>query len=92
VALRSLVIARVRAVVLRDHTKTDDFPERQNVLDLLVLACIGVRVVGELQRACDLMDRLLVGLYAEDSDPEIGAPGELPRGRSDLALIDAAAP
>jgi len=28
------------------------------------------------------MDRLPVGLYAEDSDPETGAPGELPRRRS----------
>ncbi|MGA7012185.1 MAG: glycoside hydrolase family 15 protein [Pseudolabrys sp.] len=54
-------------------------------------------IVGELQRACDLMERLLriaspLGLYAEEFDPETGRHlGNFPQAFSHLALIEAAA-
>jgi alpha,alpha-trehalase len=53
--------------------------------------------VGELQRARDLMERLLrvaspLGLYAEEFDPSTGRHlGNFPQAFSHLALIDAAA-
>jgi GH15 family glucan-1,4-alpha-glucosidase len=54
-------------------------------------------IVGELQRARDLMERLLriaspLGLYAEEFDPETGSHlGNFPQAFSHLALIEAAA-
>ncbi len=54
-------------------------------------------VVGEMQRALDLMDRLLVvasklGLYAEEFDADTGRHlGNFPQAFSHLALIEAAA-
>ena len=54
-------------------------------------------IVGEMQRARDLMERLLriatpLGLYAEEYDPETGRHlGNFPQAFSHLALIEAAA-
>ena len=54
-------------------------------------------IVGELQRARDLMERLLwiaspLGLYAEEFDPGTGRHlGNFPQAFSHLALIEAAA-
>jgi alpha,alpha-trehalase len=54
-------------------------------------------IVGELQRARDLMERLLriaspLGLYAEEYDPNTGRHlGNFPQAFSHLALIEAAA-
>ncbi len=54
-------------------------------------------IIGEMQRARDLMERLLriaspLGLYAEEFDPETGSHlGNFPQAFSHLALIDAAA-
>ena len=54
-------------------------------------------IIGELQRARDLMERLLriaspLGLYAEEFDPETGRHlGNFPQAFSHLALIEAAA-
>ena len=56
-----------------------------------------VAVVGELQRARDLMERLLriaspLGLYAEEFDADTGYHlGNFPQAFSHLALIEAAA-
>jgi GH15 family glucan-1,4-alpha-glucosidase len=53
-------------------------------------------IVGESQRACDLMERLLrvaspLGLYAEEFDSDTGRHlGNFPQAFSHLALIDAA--
>jgi GH15 family glucan-1,4-alpha-glucosidase len=57
----------------------------------------GLAVVGEVQRARDLMERLLrvaspLGLYAEEFDAETGRHlGNFPQAFSHLALIEAAA-
>ena len=54
-------------------------------------------IVGEMQRARDLMERLLriaspLGLYAEEFDSETGRHlGNFPQAFSHLALIEAAA-
>jgi GH15 family glucan-1,4-alpha-glucosidase len=54
-------------------------------------------VIGEQQRARDLMDRLLrvaspMGLYAEEFDTSTGRHlGKFPQAFSHLALIEAAA-
>ena len=54
-------------------------------------------IVGEMQRARDLMERLLriaspLGLYAEEFDPKTGRHlGNFPQAFSHLALIEAAA-
>ena len=54
-------------------------------------------IVGELQRARDLMERLLriaspLGLYAEEFDPNSGRHlGNFPQAFSHVALIEAAA-
>jgi alpha,alpha-trehalase len=54
-------------------------------------------IIGEMQRARDLMERLLriaspLGLYAEEFDPETGSHlGNFPQAFSHLALINAAA-
>jgi GH15 family glucan-1,4-alpha-glucosidase len=54
-------------------------------------------IVGEMQRARDLMERLLriaspLGLYAEEFDPQTGRHlGNFPQAFSHLALIEAAA-
>ena len=53
-------------------------------------------VIGEQQRACDLMERLLrvaspLGLYAEEFDADTGRHlGNFPQAFSHLALIEAA--
>jgi GH15 family glucan-1,4-alpha-glucosidase len=57
----------------------------------------GLAVIGELQRALDLMERLLrvaspLGLYAEEFDADTGRHlGNFPQAFSHLALIEAAA-
>jgi alpha,alpha-trehalase len=57
----------------------------------------GLAIIGERQRARDLMDRLLsiaspLGLYAEEFDPSTGRHlGNFPQAFSHLALIEAAA-
>jgi GH15 family glucan-1,4-alpha-glucosidase len=57
----------------------------------------GLAIVGEMQRARDLMERLLriaspLGLYAEEFDAGTGRHlGNFPQAFSHLALIDAAA-
>jgi GH15 family glucan-1,4-alpha-glucosidase len=54
-------------------------------------------IIGEMQRARDLMERLLriaspLGLYAEEFDPQTGRHlGNFPQAFSHLALIEAAA-
>jgi alpha,alpha-trehalase len=54
-------------------------------------------IVGEMQRARDLMERLLriaspLGLYAEEYDTETGRHlGNFPQAFSHLALVEAAA-
>jgi GH15 family glucan-1,4-alpha-glucosidase len=54
-------------------------------------------IVGEMQRARDLMERLLriaspLGLYAEEYDPKTGMHlGNFPQAFSHLALIEATA-
>jgi alpha,alpha-trehalase len=54
-------------------------------------------IVGEMQQARDLMERLLriaspLGLYAEEFDPDTGSHlGNFPQAFSHLALIEAAA-
>jgi alpha,alpha-trehalase len=56
----------------------------------------GLAIIGEQQRACDLMDRLLriaspLDLYAEEFDPSTGRHlGNFPQAFSHLALIEAA--
>ena len=56
----------------------------------------GLAIIGEQQRARDLMDRLLriaspLGLYAEEFDPSTGRHlGNFPQAFSHLALIEAA--
>ena len=55
-------------------------------------------IVGEMQRARDLMERLLkvaspLGLYAEEFDVDTGRHlGNFPQAFSHLALVEAAAP
>src|SRR6184192_3248780 len=57
----------------------------------------GLATIGELQRARDLMERLLrvaspLGLYAEEFDAETGRHlGNFPQAFSHLALLEAAA-
>jgi alpha,alpha-trehalase len=57
----------------------------------------GLAIIGEQQRARDLMDRLLsiaspLGLYAEEFDPSTGRHlDNFPQAFSHLALIEAAA-
>jgi GH15 family glucan-1,4-alpha-glucosidase len=57
----------------------------------------GLAIIGEQQRARDLMERLLriaspLGLYAEEFDPSTGRHlGNFPQAFSHLALIEAAA-
>ena len=54
-------------------------------------------IVGEMQRACDLMERLLriaspLGLYAEEFEPKTARHlGNFPQAFSHLALIEAMA-
>ena len=56
----------------------------------------GLAIVGERQRARDLMERLLavaspLGLYAEEFDADTGRHlGNFPQAFSHLALIEAA--
>ncbi len=57
----------------------------------------GLAIIGELQRARDLLERLVkiaspLGLYAEEFDPATGRHlGNFPQAFSHLALIEAAA-
>jgi GH15 family glucan-1,4-alpha-glucosidase len=54
-------------------------------------------IIGEMQQARDVMERLLriaspLGLYAEEYDPQTGRHlGNFPQAFSHLALIEAAA-
>ena len=68
-----------------------------HVPDLLVLARLSTHVIGEVQRARDLMERLLriaspLGLYAEEFDVTATGHhlGNFPQAFTHLALIEAA--
>jgi alpha,alpha-trehalase len=86
--------------VLRYRTEeTDDglFGKEGTFLICSFWLVSALAVVGEMQRARDLMDRLLViasplGLYAEEFDADTGRHlGNFPQAFSHLALIEAAA-
>ncbi len=86
--------------VLRYHTDRDRRrPVRQggHVPDLLFWLVSALSIVGEAQRAHDLMERLLrigspLGLYAEEFDAATDRHlGNFPQAFSHLALIEAAA-
>jgi alpha,alpha-trehalase len=86
--------------VLRYHTaETDDGLSGKEGTFLICSFWLvsALAVVGELQRARDLMDRLLriaspLGLYAEEFDAPTGRHlGNFPQAFSHLALIEAAA-
>ena len=85
--------------VLRYRTdETDDGHVGQGgeLPDLLLLAGLGACVIGQFQRARDLMEKLLsvaspLGLYAEEFDTSTGRHlGNFPQAFSHLALIEAA--
>jgi alpha,alpha-trehalase len=85
--------------VLRYHTEeTDDGLSGKEGTFLICSFWLvsGLAIVGEMQRAYDLMERLLrvaspLGLYAEEFDTETGRHlGNFPQAFSDLALIEAA--
>ena len=67
----------------------------RSYVQLLVVSALAI--VGERQRAVDLMERLLrvaspLGLYAEEFDAATGRHlGNFPQAFSHLALIEAAA-
>jgi alpha,alpha-trehalase len=86
--------------VLRYHTEeTDDGLSGKEGTFLICSFWLvsALAIVGEMQRAYDLMERLLriaspLGLYAEEFDPETGRHlGNFPQAFSHLALIEAAA-
>src|SRR5207247_11059448 len=86
--------------VLRYRTdETDDglSGEEGTLLICSFWLVAALAIVGELQRARDLMERLLrvaspFGLYAEEFDVETGRHlGNFPQAFSHLALIEAAA-
>jgi GH15 family glucan-1,4-alpha-glucosidase len=86
--------------VLRYHTdETDDGLSGKEGTFLICSFWLvsALAIVGELQRARDLMDRLLriaspLGLYAEEFDAPTGRHlGNFPQAFSHLALIEAAA-
>jgi GH15 family glucan-1,4-alpha-glucosidase len=86
--------------VLRYRTEeTDDgLPGREGTFLICSFWLVSVlAMVGELQRARDLMERLLgiaspLGLYAEEFDTATGRHlGNFPQAFSHLALLDAAA-
>lgn len=85
--------------VLRYHTdQTDDGMSGKEGTFLICSFWLvsGLAIVGEMQRARDLMERLLriaspLGLYAEEFDTETGRHlGNFPQAFSHLALIEAA--
>ena len=89
-----------RGFVLR--YKTDETDDGLSGKEGTFLICSfwlvsALAIVGELQRARDLMERLLrvaspLGLYAEEFDAETGRHlGNFPQAFSHLALIEAAA-
>ena len=86
--------------VLRYHTgETDDGLSGKEGTFLICSFWLvsALAIVGEMQRARDLMERLLrvaspLGLYAEEFDAETGRHlGNFPQAFSHLALIEAAA-
>ena len=86
--------------VLRYHTdETDDGLSGKEGTFLICSFWLvsALAIVGEFQRARDLMERLLriaspLGLYAEEFDAETGHHlGNFPQAFSHLALIEAAA-
>jgi GH15 family glucan-1,4-alpha-glucosidase len=86
--------------VLRYHThETDDgLSGREGTFLICSFWLVSaLAIVGELQRARDLMERLLriaspLGLYAEEFDADTGRHlGNFPQAFSHLALIEAAA-
>jgi alpha,alpha-trehalase len=86
--------------VLRYHTdETDDGLSGKEGTFLICSFWLvsALAIVGELQRARDLMERLLriaspLGLYAEEFDADTGRHlGNFPQAFSHLALMDAAA-
>ena len=86
--------------VLRYHTgETDDGLSGQEGTFLICSFWLvsALAIVGEMQRARDLMERLLrvaspLGLYAEEFDADTGRHlGNFPQAFSHLALVEAAA-
>jgi GH15 family glucan-1,4-alpha-glucosidase len=86
--------------VLRYHTEeTDDGLSGKEGTFLICSFWLvsALAIIGEAQRARDLMERLLriaspLGLYAEEYDPQTGRHlGNFPQAFSHLALIEAAA-
>ena len=86
--------------VLRYHTdETDDgLSGKEGTFVICSFWLVSaLAIVGEMQRARDLMERLLriaspLGLYAEEFDPKTGRHlGNFPQAFSHLALIEAAA-
>jgi GH15 family glucan-1,4-alpha-glucosidase len=86
--------------VLRYHTaETDDGLSGKEGTFLICSFWLvsALAVIGEMQRARDLMERLLrvaspLGLYAEEFDSDTGRHlGNFPQAFSHLALIEAAA-
>jgi GH15 family glucan-1,4-alpha-glucosidase len=86
--------------VLRYHTQeTDDgLSGKEGTFVICSFWLVSaLAIVGEMQRARDLMERLLriaspLGLYAEEFDPKTGRHlGNFPQAFSHLALIEAAA-
>ena len=86
--------------VLRYHTtETDDGLSGKEGTFLICSFWLvsALAIIGEMQRARDLMERLLrvespLGLYAEEFDAETGRHlGNFPQAFSHLALIEAAA-
>ena len=86
--------------VLRYHTdETDDgLPDREGTFLICSFWLVSaLAIIGELQQARDLMERLLriaspLGLYAEEFDVETGRHlGNFPQAFSHLALMEAAA-
>jgi GH15 family glucan-1,4-alpha-glucosidase len=90
----------VDGLVLRyrvEHTD-DGFEEEEGTFTICSFWLVSaLAIVGELQRARDLMERLLrvaspLGLYAEEFDAPTGRHlGNFPQAFSHLALIEAAA-
>ena len=86
--------------VLRYHTdETDDgLSGKEGTFVICSFWLVSaLAIVGEMQRARDLMERLLriaspLGLYAEEYDPQTGRHlGNFPQAFSHLALIEASA-
>jgi GH15 family glucan-1,4-alpha-glucosidase len=84
--------------VLRYRTTDDGLSGKEGTFLICSFWLVSaLAIIGELQRACDLMERLLrvaspLGLYAEEFDADTGRHlGNFPQAFSHLALMEAAA-